>query len=78
MSADAVPSPEIVMSSVPGGLPGAYVCPQCGTRIDVPAGEAPKVGIKASSGTPNVWVVTAGRVEIHRCEISSPRHPHPG
>jgi hypothetical protein len=65
------------MSTLPGGSPGAYVCPQCGTRIDVPAGEAPKVGIKASSGTPNVWVVTAGRVEIHRCEIRSPRHPYP-
>jgi hypothetical protein len=54
-------------------LPDIYVCPQCGTRIDVPSGEAPKVGIKASSGTPNVWVVTAGRVEIHRCDIRKPR-----
>jgi hypothetical protein len=64
------------MSSPHSALPGAYVCPQCGARIDVPPGDPPKVGIKASSGTPNVWVVTAGRVEIHRCDIRNPRRAY--
>jgi hypothetical protein len=66
------------MATFPGAPSGVYVCPQCGMRIDVPVGEVPKVGIKASSGMPNVWVVTAGRSEIHRCEISRPRHSYPG
>jgi hypothetical protein len=57
--------------------PGRYVCPQCGTDVTVPSGEAPKVGIKAASGTPNMWVVTAGRAEIHRCEIRNVRRPQP-
>jgi hypothetical protein len=65
------------MPSSHSALPGAYVCPQCGARIEVPPGDAPKVGIKASSGTPNVWVVTAGRVEIHRCDIRNPRRTYP-
>jgi hypothetical protein len=54
-------------------LPGRYVCPQCGAQTDIPGNEVAKVGIKAASGAPNVWVVTAGRVEIHRCDITNTR-----
>ena len=59
-------------------VPRRYVCPQCGAQTDVPADEVAKVGIKAASGAPNVWVVTAGRVEIHRCTVSNPRRSPTG
>jgi hypothetical protein len=56
---------------------GRYECAQCGAVLDVPSDETLNVMIHtlnvmihAASGLPNMQVISVGRAELHRCEIT--------
>jgi hypothetical protein len=57
---------------------GRYECAHCGAVLDIPLVEDPTVVIHASSGEPNMRVLSYDGREIHRCEIwaGQEREPH--
>jgi hypothetical protein len=52
---------------------GRYECAHCGVVLDIPLVKDPTVVIHASSGEPNVRVLSYEGREIHRCEIPARR-----
>ena len=48
---------------------GRYECFYCGAVRDLPGDQDPQVVIHATSGKPNVRVVSIEGREVHRCEV---------
>jgi hypothetical protein len=49
---------------------GRTECALCGAALDIPEGVTPTITIHAASGRPNIRVISIGREEIHRCQIT--------
>ena len=48
---------------------GKYLCTLCGAELDISADEHPLALIRASSGEPNMRVISLGGNEIHACPL---------
>jgi hypothetical protein len=61
---------------------GKCECSHCGTVLELPLDEAPRVVIQAASGKPNVRILILKGEEIHRCIVddlpTSLSHPRAG
>ena len=51
---------------------GKYLCTLCGEQIDIKADQEPLAVIKASSGAPNLRVITLAGKELHACPLELP------
>ena len=58
-------------------IDGRYECAYCGAVLDLPSDAEPMVVFHASSGRPNVRVISLDGNEIHRCEVRD-RESDPG
>ncbi len=52
-----------------------YRCSTCDLEVPVAGTERPVEMLAGSSGRPNEWIVTVGRIEVHRCTFTSPPDP---